>query len=347
MNIKLKMEIDVQINEKICEGEIIEENISGTIVSCVEDISENDIEEEKFETVNDEEEKDVENIVIHVEEEKEINISYDTLVLSGGALKGFVSLGAIQYAKDNFLINDIKNYVGTSSGAIICYLLIIGYTPIEIVVYISTYNLIEKMQNVDLLSLTRGSGIISFHNVHECLEKMTIEKIGYLPTMLDIKNNFGKTFICVTHNISDNVCEYLSHENYPKLPCLTALRMTSNLPYIFDLFKYGNNFYVDGGVSNNFPVDIGDKIGKKILGVLTSLENRKLDNFNTGSIDFIFRILYVPIRENIMNKIDACSDKCKVISIDYEMNPLNFHINSKNKLDAFSAGYQSMKEKFE
>ena len=337
MNIKLKMEFDVERNEEICENEITSENI-------IEDgIPEAEI------TVSIEEEKIIPEEIV-VEEEKideDINISYDTLVISGGALKGLVSLGAVQYAKDNFLINDIKNYVGTSSGAIICYLLIIGYTPIEIVVYISTYNLIEKMQNVDLLSLTRGNGVISFHNVHECLERMTIEKIGYLPTMLDIKNNFDKTFICATYNISDNVCEYLSHENYPKLPCLTALRMTSNLPYIFDLFKYGNNFYVDGGVSNNFPIDVGDKLGKKILGVLTSLENRKLDNFNMGSIDFIFRILYVPIQENILNKIAACSDKCKVVSIDYEMNPLNFHINSKNKLDAFSAGYQLMKKCFE
>lgn len=267
--------------------------------------------------------------------------------MSGGALKGLVTLGAVQYAKDNFLLNDIKTYVGTSSGAMICYLLIIGYTPVEIVTYICTYNLIEKMQNVDLLSLTRGNGIISFHYLHECLEKMTIEKIGYLPTLLDIKTNFDKTFICVTHNISENVCENLSFENYPKLPCLTALRMTSNLPYIFDLFKYGNNFYIDGGVSNNFPIDIGDKMGKKILGIITSLENLKTDNFNTSSIDFIFRILYIPVQENILNKIKSCSDRCKVINISHEMNPLNFHINPKNKLDAFSRGYQLTKSNFE
>ena len=61
---------------------------------------------------------------------------YDTLVLSGGSSKGILTLGALQYCYDNFLLNKIETYVGTSSGAIISFLLIIGYSPIEIMVYI-------------------------------------------------------------------------------------------------------------------------------------------------------------------------------------------------------------------
>ena len=70
---------------------------------------------------------------------------FDTLVLSGGSSKGILILGALQYAYDNFLLNNIDIYVGTSCGAIIGYLLAIGYTPLEIIVYICSNQLMGKI----------------------------------------------------------------------------------------------------------------------------------------------------------------------------------------------------------
>ena len=115
----------------------------------------------------------------------DVVINYDTLVLSGGSSKGIIILGALQYAYDNFLLNKVTNYIGTSIGAIICYLLAIGYTPIEIVIYICTNQLFEKIQHFNIVAMINGVGAISFNNIYEHLEKMTIEKLGYIPTFLD------------------------------------------------------------------------------------------------------------------------------------------------------------------
>ena len=49
---------------------------------------------------------------------------FDTLVLSGGSSKGILILGALQYAYDNFLLNKIYKYIGTSIGSIICFFFI-------------------------------------------------------------------------------------------------------------------------------------------------------------------------------------------------------------------------------
>ena len=64
--------------------------------------------------------------------------NYDTLVLSGGSSKGLVILGALQYGYDNYLLNEIETYIGTSAGAITCFLLAIGYSPLEIISYIKS-----------------------------------------------------------------------------------------------------------------------------------------------------------------------------------------------------------------
>lgn len=281
-----------------------------------------------------------------------INISstYDTLVISGASAKGIIFLGGLQYLYDNFLLQHIKTFIGTSVGSILCYLLIIGYTPIEIMVYISTHQIFEKMQNFDILSLVKGHGAFSFSFIQEELEKMTIEKIGYLPTLKSIKEKYNKNFISVTYNLSENKTEYLSYENYPDLPCISAIRMTSNLPFVFDNYKYGNSFYIDGGISNNFPIDIAQKYGNKILGLaLSSNKNKSSNNtpISSNILELFYKLIFIPVSQYIELREQTINiEKTKIIKLNYsgDLKVFNFNISSKDRLEMFSNGYQQIKD---
>ena len=285
--------------------------------------------------------------------EEEIKISqykFDTLVLSGQSVRGIITLGALQYGYDHFLLDEIRNYIGTSSGAIICYLLSIGYSPVEIIVYICTNQLMEKLRHFNIVAMMNNLGASSFTSIYEQLEKMTIDKIGYLPTFSDLKHKFEKNLICVTYNYTLNTAEYLSYENTPSMPCLIALRMSANLPLIFETFKYGNSFYIDGGVSDNFGINIGDDIGEKILGILIGSKDNS--NFNKypemDILEFIYKIMFIPISNNIDSKLQNISEKCKIIKLNYDkLKFFNFNVNSKLKLDLFSYGYSEMKRQIE
>jgi predicted patatin/cPLA2 family phospholipase len=210
--------------------------------------------------------------------------------------------------------------------------------------------MLEKIQHFNIVAMINGQGASSFTAIYEKFEKMTIEKIGFLPTLNDLKEQFGKTLICVTHNITENKTEYLSPETHPNLPCLIALRMSSNLPFIFENYKYGNSFYIDGGISDNFPIDIGDQIGKKILGLLLCTEN---NNFNNNPdidiIEFIYKLMFIPVSQIEKYKLNnISSNKCKIIKLNYNKYTFfSFDINSKNKLEMFSSGYRQMKEQIE
>ena len=114
-------------------------------------------------------------------------------------------------------MKEIKNYIGTSSGSIICFLLAIGYTPIEIMVYICTHQLLERIQHFNVVAMINGGGASSFISIYEQLEKMTIEKIGYIPTFQDLKTKFNANLTCITYNLTENKTEYLSVDNYPNL----------------------------------------------------------------------------------------------------------------------------------
>ncbi len=85
--------------------------------------------------------------------------------------------------------------------------------------------------------MLRGNGALSFNIIQEQLELMTINKLGYLPSLYDIYNKFGITFICVTYNLTQNKTEHLSYKNYPNLSCIQAIKMSSNFPIIFEIMN--------------------------------------------------------------------------------------------------------------
>jgi predicted acylesterase/phospholipase RssA len=277
-----------------------------------------------------------------------ISSEFDTIVMSGGSINGITILGALQYLKDKNLINNIKNYIGTSIGAVLSYLLIIGYTPVEVIVYLCThYQLFERLKCFNIVNASRGEGAVSFSSISDELEKMTIDKVGKVLNMGDLEDRFEKKFMCITYNTTKSKAEYLSGENTPDLPCLTAIRMTCNLPLVFEAYKYGDSFYIDGGLVNNFPLDIAEKMGSKVIGIFLSYDISE-DNPNRNLLEFIYKLLYVPIADSTASKVLNKLDSSTIIELKTgNMNFFNFDVTSKMKLEMFSVGYEDTKKFFE
>jgi predicted acylesterase/phospholipase RssA len=285
-----------------------------------------------------------------VSSDDDYNITkHDTLVLPGGGVKGLTILGALQYCCDNFMLTDIVNYVGTSSGSMICYLLAIGYTPTDIITNICCHQIMEKMQHFDLFAMINNLGATTFTSIYEVLEKLTIDKIGYLPTLMDIKQQYNKNLVFITYNLTKNTEECLSCETHPSLPCLVALRMSSNLPLIFENYKYNNNLYIDGGITNNFAINVGETVGTKVLGVYIHYTYSATSNTtNNNILEYIYKLIYIPIIEQQKNKLEKASrEKCTIIDMSdsMTMKMFDFSISTREKLELFSAGYQQLKEK--
>ena len=281
--------------------------------------------------------------------EEEIVTDYDTLVLSGGSSKGIITLGALQYAMDNYLLKKVNTYIGTSAGAMTCYFLAIGYTPIEIMVYICVSQIMEKMLHFNLVAMIHGEGALSFNTIYEHLEKMTIDKLGYIPTFLDLKEKFGKTLVCTTYNFTKEETEYLSYQTHPNLPCIVGLKMSSNLPLLFPKFKYGDSLYIDGGIADNFPIDLAETMGKKVLGLVIASNAKSFSNdADIDVIEYFYKLIFVPIAQITEQKIRNISNKTKVVKLSCDnIKFFNFSFNSTTKLDLFSTGYEVMRSALE
>ena len=269
---------------------------------------------------------------------------FDTIVISGGSIKGIAALGSLQYLYDNFLCEKITNYVGTSVGSIICYLLAIGYTPIEIIVYICTNHLIEKINSFNIVNMFNGTGATSYTVINEHLEKMTIDKIGRLITLGELKRQFNKNLVCATHNMTHNKTEYLDAENYSELPCLVAIRMSSNIPLLFEPFKYTGMYYLDGGLSDNFPLVKAQELGKKVIGIVI-YGQEPIDNPTDKMTEYFFGLLSIMICRLTTYQIEKKNESSIIVNLHTGVShSFEFSINASNKLDLFSYGYQTMKD---
>lgn len=274
---------------------------------------------------------------------------FDTLVLPGGGIKGFNLLGAIQCLIDRQQLKHVKTYVGTSVGAMIGYLLAIGYTPIEIVVAFYKHNWLEKISKYDMTSFMSGMGIMSFMYITEILEKLTINKIGRLLTMEMLQKEFGQTLICCTYNMTDSRTEYLNPIDNPTLPCLTALRMTANIPLFFGRFKYTSCYYIDGGIADNFPVLYAESISDNVLAInMVNNPKNLVDNPSDGMLSYLMRLSYVPIISLTRNSVDRSSSACIYdIETGYIINPVSMNASHKKRLEMFSDGYEQARLRYE
>jgi NTE family protein len=272
--------------------------------------------------------------------------NFNTLVLSGGGSKGFSMLGALQYLYDKGYTKSIKNYIGTSIGAIIAYLLVIGLLPDEIITFLCTHKTTDKFKHFNLVAMINRQGALNFSPLSEALERITIEKVGYLLTLKDIKTRMNKQLVITTYNLTEDKVEYLTDENHPDLPCLTALRMSANIPLLFEDFKYYNNYYVDGGILANFPIDYFDKDDNIIFGI--NLKSEDTFSHEDNIAEYFYKLIYIPLNKYTEEKISKASTRCKILSISFKnIKITQLDVNNHKKLEMFSEGYETCKNFFE
>ena len=275
---------------------------------------------------------------------------YKKIIISGGAAKGFASMGALQYLHDNDILQGIEYYAGTSVGAIISYFYIIGYSPKDLLVNICSSRFLDNFINPNLVTFIKGNGFFSFDIVNDFMEELTISKLGKIPTLSELKKMFNKTLIITTYNLSKQQLEYFSEENYPDISCLEALRLSSTIPLVFPRCKYLNCYYLDGGLRDNFPVSQVELNEKTVaIGTVRKRPNsigggKEVDNNDTFKIhEYLLEIFLGPIFQNILasNKIAQEKPYIDLLFIDTPQIGLTLNVSNIEALNLFSIGYNT------
>lgn len=200
------------------------------------------------------------------------------LALSGGGIRGIAHAGVLKALEDNHIKIDAIG--GTSSGALIAGLYVLGYTPDDIYMLFKKHSkqivgtglnqIIYQVRNVfnkESSGLRNGEKIEEiFNTLAKAKGVYKISQVDKIPISIpavDIKN--GKEYI-FTNRIPEEKNVYGKY--IMDISVGKALRASSSFPAVFCPCDFGEHKFLDGGALNNIPVIEVKKQGiDKVLAV--------------------------------------------------------------------------------
>lgn len=265
----------------------------------------------------------------------------EIIVLSGGGVKGFLELGVLEYLEENNLLDSVTEYVGVSVGAIISLLLVVGYTPKEIMIKAVDINLFVNPITF-FHCLKEHMGLFSSNSIRKELEDSIIEKLGISPTLEQLYLMTGKELVIVSYNLDLERSEHFSHLTEPKILAIDAAMMSMNIPLFFEYIKYKEYIYIDGGLHDPYPLLPYDQ-GKKILGIFIHTASDTKDI--TG---YILKILHSLVKKQRDEVVERSSNNCKHLLLNSIVrDTMGISVSIKDKAAMIVHGYQETKKFFE
>lgn len=261
-------------------------------------------------------------------------MTFSNLVLSGGGIKGYYYIGVIESLYKNGLIKDIKNICGTSAGAFFALLITLKYSYEEIhktLVNINLKNKVNIYDNFDFSLFFEKFGFDNgdqFNKIIDTFIKKKIKKNKV--TFIDLYNYNNIELTISTTNLSKNSIEYFNYKLTPNVEINLAIRMSISIPFLFTPIKYNNNLYVDGGLTNNLPIEyFKDELEKTLVISLTS---NKVYNELDSIEKYIYCILKCSFSSIDIEKV--LKYKKYILLFDNKYHYLDFSINDiqKNKM---------------
>lgn len=185
------------------------------------------------------------------------------LVLEGGGSKGSSFVGAIKVLEESGYTFD--KFAGSSAGAIMAGLLAVGYNSEELgKVFMETD--FGRFQDDswgifrDIYRIFKKFGFYKGRSFERWYGDLLEKKTGNRDiTFMEVYEKYGKVLVVTGTNLSKRQPMYFHYKTTPEMSILSAVRISISLPLVFQAVKKDNDIYVDGGMLNNYPIDVFDK----------------------------------------------------------------------------------------
>ena len=229
------------------------------------------------------------------------------LILSGGGVRGLSYVGCFLELERKNLLKKVNEILGVSCGALFGFAFSIGYSPSELNEFVELFDF-TLMQHVEpeiVFDFLQTYGVDNGANYERLIESIIKQK-GL---------NKDLTF----------------KEHYDSTRIIDAIMASSSIPGYFIPKTIDNITYVDGGIINNFPINLltFQEI-KNTLGFAFSEEHITIDTIPTIStfLNQIYTCFYITNKKSILN---LYKNNIVIVSCgDYPM--WNFHVSYEDKL---------------
>jgi NTE family protein len=195
------------------------------------------------------------------------------IALSGGGMKGIGHVGALEVLERRNLLSSVKEYLGTSAGALISFCIVIGYSLSELRSLCSVLDFTQT-QNLDvdtILNFPNGLGLDDGKNVEKFLSVLIRAK-GLSETITfeefySKKPSAPRLRVFATHLDTMTMKEFSIQT--PRVTLLFAVRASMAIPFLFTPLKDDlGNLLVDGALISQFPFyQLSDSERSETIGI--------------------------------------------------------------------------------
>jgi len=218
--------------------------------------------------------------------------------LSGGGIKGFAHIGALEVLKEQGYLKAVKEYVGISAGALCAFGVCIGCTLPEIRKLVTHLDF-QSIQHIDpetMLNFPDTFGIDTGANVDKLL--VAILKAKHLEpgiTFAQLKaRRVGPTLRVYATNITKCVPQEFSAARTPDVEVRFAVRASMAVPIYFTPLKDAatGDLYLDGGIMCPSPfkhLTYDEQI--HTLAIVFGDEHKQMSRIETV-YDFLYQLYY-------------------------------------------------------
>ena len=237
------------------------------------------------------------------------------IALRGGGALGFAHIGSLSVI-DSLGI-PIDYVAGTSMGGLIGGLYAIGFSATELEEFVMEIDwqdifddmperkylpyLIKKNSgryqlSLDLKGITPSlpDGLVAGRKIYNLIFSKTYPYEG-----IESFDDLPIPFRCIGSDIITSKEIVFSSGSLAK-----AMRTTMSIPTVFDPVRYGDSLIVDGGILNNFPVDVVKKMGADYVIGLDLIQPRRDVDYYDNLLKILDRTMDVPREAKLLHITD-------------------------------------------
>jgi len=328
--------LDNNVKETILDDNVKETILDDNVKEIILDdnVKETILDDNVKETILDDNVKKIEEILEDNIKKNKIN----TLCFSGGGIKGFSFVGALEKLIEANIINldEITLFVGTSAGAMLAFLLNLGWTIKELKDFVLNFNFSKLTGEIDSINFFEKFGIQDGERIKLLFIKFLKSKLNKKDiTFKELFELTNKKLIIVGTNLTKGCEATFSVDHTPDFSVIIALKISCSIPIIFTPVKINDEFFVDGGLVNNFPINYCSK--KSTIGFyVKNSHNNVIDSVKTLITSTLSLTADTISEKNIKKYLK------NVVQIkNTQFNITNFDINLEYKLKIIQLGYNA------
>lgn len=219
--------------------------------------------------------------------------------MSGGGMKGIAHVGALEVLESRGLLRHVVEYIGTSAGALMAFVLCIGYTVAELrdICIRFDFTLLQTLEPDTIVNVMETFGVDTGENLDRLLRAL-LKMRGLQPdtTFGDLSGT--ATLRVYAADIHACGVREFSAAKTPRVPLRIAVAASMAIPLYFTPVEdpETGHLLVDGGLIAHFPFHhLSDLERQETLGIAFAQEHKVKSDTELKSFAAFFLQLYYSV----------------------------------------------------